>query len=62
MKLGVYSAILHDRPLEEALTIVANLELKGYELNTGGFLPPVHVPVDDILKNPELATDYLEKI
>lgn len=61
MKLGVYSAILHDRTLEEALTIVANLGLKGYELNTGGFLPPVHVPVDAILKNPEIATDYLEK-
>lgn len=39
MKLGVYSAILHDRPLEEALGIVADLGLSGYELNTGGFLP-----------------------
>lgn len=61
MKLGVYSAILHDRPLEEALGIVADLGLSGYELNTGGFLPPVHVPVDEILENSELAKDYLAK-
>lgn len=57
MKLAVYSAILHDRPPEEALSMVADLGLKGYELNTGDFLPPVHVPVEDILANPELAKD-----
>lgn len=61
MKLGVYSAILHDRPLEEALGIVSTLGLSGYELNTGGFLPPAHVPVDEILENSELAKDYLAK-
>ncbi|QRZ61488.1 sugar phosphate isomerase/epimerase [Rothia sp. ZJ932] len=59
MKLGVYSAILHDRTLEEALKVVSSLGLKGYELNTGGFLPPVHVPIDEILNQPELAEDYL---
>ncbi|MBF4162676.1 sugar phosphate isomerase/epimerase family protein [Nocardioides acrostichi] len=44
MKIGVYNAVLHDRSLEEALTVVEALGLDGVELNTGGFLPPVHVP------------------
>ena len=50
MKLGVYNAILHDRPLPEALAAIADVGLTGIEINTGGFLPPVHVPTfDDIL-------------
>jgi len=50
MKLGVYNAILHDRPLPEALKVIADLGLTGIEINSGGFLPPVHIPTfDDIL-------------
>jgi len=52
MKLGVYNAILHDRPLPEALKVIANLGLTGIEINTGGFLPAVHVPtMDQILES-----------
>ena len=29
MKLGVYTAILHDRPLREALEVIASLGLTG---------------------------------
>lgn len=56
MKLGFYSAILHDHPLIEALATVKKLGLSGYEINTGGFLPPVHVPIDNLLQNPESNT------
>ena len=35
MKLGVYNAILHDRPLPEALKVIADLGLTGIEINTG---------------------------
>ncbi|MDO4252978.1 MAG: sugar phosphate isomerase/epimerase [Rothia sp. (in: high G+C Gram-positive bacteria)] len=59
MKLGVYSAILHDRPLEQALQTVKKLGLSGYEINSGGFLPPVHLPLDRLLAHPEQAQDYL---
>ena len=52
MKLGVYNAILHDRPLPEALKVIADLGLTGIELNTGGFLPAVHVPnIEKILES-----------
>ncbi len=59
MKLGVYDAILHDRPLGDALDVVARLGLDGIEINSGGFLPPVHLPVDDILGSQAAREDYL---
>ncbi|MEY9775091.1 sugar phosphate isomerase/epimerase family protein [Arthrobacter sp. MW3 TE3886] len=60
MKLGVYNAILHDRPLPEALKVIANLGLTGIEINTGGFLPAVHVPtMDQILQSDAARDDYL---
>ena len=46
MKLGVYTAILHDRPLREALEVIASLGLSGAEINAGGFLPTPHLPVE----------------
>ena len=60
MKLGVYNAILHDRPLPEALKVIADLGLTGIEINTGGFLPPVHVPnMDQILESDAARDDFL---
>jgi sugar phosphate isomerase/epimerase len=60
MRLGVYNAILHDRPLPEALKVIANLGLTGVEINTGGFLPPVHVPaIDEILVSDAARDEYL---
>ena len=60
MKLGVYNAILHDRPLPEALAVIADLGLTGIEINTGGFLPAVHVPTfDQILESDAARDDYL---
>lgn len=60
MKLGVYNAILHDRPLPAALDVIAGLGLTGIELNTGGFLPAVHVPAfEDILESDTARDDFL---
>ncbi len=60
MKLGVYNAILHDRPLPEALKAIADLGLTGIEINTGGFLPAAHVPTfDQILESDAARDDYL---
>jgi sugar phosphate isomerase/epimerase len=60
MKLGVYNAILHDRPLSEAIKVVADLGLTGIEINSGGFLPAVHIPTfDDILTSDAARDDYL---
>jgi sugar phosphate isomerase/epimerase len=60
VKLGVYNAILHDRSLPEALKVIADLGLTGIEINTGGFLPAVHVPnMDQILVSDAARDDYL---
>ncbi|WP_336852404.1 sugar phosphate isomerase/epimerase [Sinomonas albida] len=60
MRLGVYNAILHDRSLPEALEVIGGLGLTGIEINTGGFLPAVHVPTfDDILVSDAARDDYL---
>jgi sugar phosphate isomerase/epimerase len=60
MKLGVYNAILHDRSLSEAIEVIASLGLTGIEINSGGFLPPVHIPnLDEIISSKSAAEDYL---
>ena len=60
MELGIYNAILHDRPLPEALKVIAGLGLTGIEVNSGGFLPPVHIPTfADILVSDAARDDYL---
>jgi len=43
MKLGVYNAVLHDRPLPDTLKVIADLGLTGIEINSGGFLPATHI-------------------
>jgi sugar phosphate isomerase/epimerase len=60
MKFGLYNAILHDRSLPEALKVIGDLGLTTIELNTGGFLPAVHVPtMDEILVSDSARDDFL---
>lgn len=60
MKLGVYNAVLHDRSLPEALKAVGKAGLTGIEINSGGFLPPVHIPnFDEILSSDAARDEYL---
>jgi sugar phosphate isomerase/epimerase len=60
MKLGLYDAVLHDRTLPETIKAIADLGLTGIEINTGGFLPPVHVPAfEDILVSDAARDDFL---
>ena len=63
MKFGVYNAVLHDRSLPEALEVVGGLGLTGIELNSGGFLPAVHIPTfDDILTSDTARDDFLGQL
>ena len=59
MKLGAYTACLHDKPLEEALANLRDLGLDSAEINSGGFLPPVHLPIDDIRASQDARDEYL---
>jgi sugar phosphate isomerase/epimerase len=59
MKLGAYTACLHDRSLPEALDILAGFGLDSAEVNSGGFIPEPHLPVADILASERARRDYL---
>ena len=59
MKLGAYTACLHDKPLEEALQILRDLGLDSAEINSGGFLPAVHLPVDELRESEDARDEYL---
>lgn len=59
MKLGAYTACLHDKPLPEVLRILKDMGLNSAEINSGGFLPPVHIPMEDIKKSAAARQDYL---
>ena len=59
MKLGAYTACLHDRPLAEALKILARAGPDSAEINAGGFLPAPHLPIDDILASAGAREEYL---
>ena len=59
MKLGAYTACLHDRPLTSALATLRELGLDSAEINSGGFLPPVHLPVDDLRASQDARDEYL---
>jgi sugar phosphate isomerase/epimerase len=59
MKLGAYTACLHDKPVEEALQILRDLGLDSAEINSGGFLPAVHLPVDAVRSSETARDEYL---
>ncbi len=59
MLIGAYNACLGDKPLGEALDMIASLGLTSAEINSGGFLPPIHLPVDDLRASEGARQDYL---
>jgi len=59
MKLGAYTACLHDQPLPEALKILKDMGLTSAELNAGGFDPAPHLPIADLLASDAARQEYL---
>jgi sugar phosphate isomerase/epimerase len=59
MKLGVYTAVLHDLSLRDALATIRSLGLVGAEINAGGFLPTPHLPVEGLLSGRVEPGEYL---
>lgn len=59
MKLGAYTACLHDKSLAEALRILRGLGLDGAEINSGGFLPAPHLPVGMLRASQDARDEYL---
>ena len=61
MNIGVYTAILHDRDIDSALDVIQSLGLNGAEINSGGFLPPLHLPITEIMNSDVKRDEYLDK-
>src|SRR5215470_15802884 len=59
MRLGAYTACLNDKPLKDALDVLAGLGLDSAEINSGGFLPAVHLPIADIRSSQDARDEYL---
>ena len=59
MKLGAYTACLHDLPVARALEVLRDLGLDSAEINSGGFLPPTHLPVEQIRASQGAREEYL---
>ena len=59
MKIGAYTACLHDRPLTEALGLLRGMGLDGAEVNAGGFIPAPHLPIAALLGSQSARDDYL---
>ncbi len=60
MKLGAYTACLHDKQIAEALRILRDLGLDSAEINSGGFLPAPHLPAADLRASKNARDEYLE--
>ena len=59
MKLGAYTACLHDRPLDETLKILGELGLTSAEINTGGFIGAPHLRSTTCCPAPAPREEYL---
>jgi sugar phosphate isomerase/epimerase len=59
MKLGAYTAVLHDKPIAEALAVLRDMGLNSAEINSGGFLPAPHLPVADIRESQDARDEYM---
>ncbi|AXG81698.1 sugar phosphate isomerase/epimerase family protein [Streptomyces paludis] len=61
MKLGAYTAVLHDKSLDETLRVLRELGLDSAEINSGGFLPAPHLPIDAIRSGQDARDAYLAR-
>ncbi len=59
MKIGAYTACLHDRPLDDTHKIHGGMGQTRAEINAGGFVPPPHLPIDDNQAGEGARQDYL---
>jgi sugar phosphate isomerase/epimerase len=59
MKLGAYTACLHDQPIADALKTLASLGLDSAEINSGGFLGTPHLPIEDLNSSETARSEYL---
>ncbi|GMA21617.1 sugar phosphate isomerase/epimerase [Arsenicicoccus piscis] len=59
LQYGAYTACLSDRSIPQMLDTLKGLGLTSVEVNSGGFIPAPHLPVDSLLASEAARADYL---
>ena len=62
MKLGVFTALLGKRPLDEALDFICELGLEAVEIGVGGYGAGKHIDVKKLLSSVHARSDFLANI
>ncbi len=62
MKLGVFTALLGKRPLDEALDFVCELGIEAVEIGVGGYASSRHLDVKKLLSSVNARSDFLANI
>lgn len=62
MRIGVFSALFQNLPLEEALDKIVAAGATAVEIGSGGYPGSQHCPVDDLLNSEPARRDYMETI
>lgn len=59
MKLGAYTACLHDKSLGDTLKLLGDMGLDSAEINAGGFIGAPHLPTEQIRESADARSEYL---
>jgi sugar phosphate isomerase/epimerase len=51
MKLGVFTLLFGDKPIEEALDYLKSLGVQAVEFGVGGYVKAAHIPTDELLRD-----------
>ncbi|MGG0719585.1 sugar phosphate isomerase/epimerase [Robertmurraya massiliosenegalensis] len=62
MRLGVFTVLYSDKPLDEMLDHVAALGIEAVEIGTGGYPGNAHCHVDELLADQAKQTEFMENV
>ena len=62
MKLGVFTVLFGQRPLDELLDYFCQMGIEAVELGVGNYPGSAHVPVKELLSSVKARTEFLAKI
>lgn len=62
MRIGIFTALFGNLPLEEALDRIVAAGISAVEIGSGGLPGSPHCPVDELLESEAARQDYLETI
>ena len=62
MKLGVFTVLFGDRPLEDTLDFLVNAGIEAVELGCGNYPGSAHVPVKKLISSVQARSEFLSRL